>query len=168
MQCLEHRWSKKILPQSTEAIAWGCVLMLCWYVFEIKCGEQIFDINNKNLHLKNRSSNAKSTKRQLGPTCWAIRSNLLSRVLDTLILPSLLYISTPPDLTRREKNQPQNKQKLGPEPGTAGIWAPPRCCLHVRGEEVVLVDADLQVVLHGGFVYGNVPLDGSLRGAYYI
>lgn len=34
---------------------------------------------------------------------------------------------------------------------------------HVRIEEVVAVDADLQVVLHGSLVDGQVPLDGSLR-----
>lgn len=41
---------------------------------------------------------------------------------------------------------------------------PLRCSLHVRGEEGVLVDANFQVVLHSGFVYGNIPLDGRLRG----
>lgn len=34
-------------------------------------------------------------------TCWATRSTLLSRVLDTLILPLSLYTSTPPELVER-------------------------------------------------------------------
>lgn len=37
-------------------------------------------------------------------------------------------------------------------------------CLHVRREEVILVNADLNVVLHGCFIYGNVLLDGCLKG----
>lgn len=37
-----------------------------------------------------------------------------------------------------------------------------QCRLHVWGEEVVLVDADLQVGLHSRFVDGDVLLDGGL------
>lgn len=40
-------------------------------------------------------------------------------------------------------------------------------CLHIRGDEVVLIDADLQVGLHSCFIYGNIPLDGSLKGSNY-
>lgn len=39
-------------------------------------------------------------------------------------------------------------------------------CLHVWGDEVVLVDADLQVGLHSCFIYGNIPLDGSLEESH--
>lgn len=35
--------------------------------------------------------------------------------------------------------------------------------LHVRGEEVVLVDADFDVSLHGFFVDGDIFLDSSLK-----
>lgn len=42
-----------------------------------------------------------------------------------------------------------------------------RGCLHVRGDEVVLVDADLQVGLHSCFVNGDIPLDGGLTESQY-
>lgn len=42
------------------------------------------------------------------------------------------------------------------------VWLPEECS-HVWGEEVVLVDANLQVGLHGCFVDRDVLLDGSLK-----
>ena len=42
------------------------------------------------------------------------------------------------------------------------------CCLHVRVDEVILVDADLDVHLHSCFKYRNIPLDGCLKDKVQI
>lgn len=62
-----------------------------------------------------------------------------------------------------EKRNWEVTNELGPVWFTLWMWRR----LHVRGDEVVLVDANLQVTLHGRFIYGNIPLDRSLRESQY-
>lgn len=63
-------------------------------------------------------------------TCWARRSSLLSRVLDTFIFPSPLYSSTPPEL---KTNTPEQtfSHSVGGVKGQwrswSSVWVSP-CC----------------------------------------